>query len=191
MPRRPDRGASADKSQYRRPRRPSSPAPPAAERTSAGRSMATRLSPTGPWACRPRRPPAGRWPPFSANAQAGVKTMTTSELTIACGVLVGRKPGAFSERASRCGASSPPSEPRQPAYPAHEPASSRKPSPSRAAICCGESARTRWRPARTPAACRPAPGRSAAPGPTVESSTSNYPLQYPRWSEAKYLGWSR
>jgi hypothetical protein len=191
MPRRPDRGAFADKSQYRRPRRPSSPAPPAAERTSAGRSMATRLSPTGPWACRPRRPSAGRWPPFSANAQAGVKTMTTSELTIACGVLVGRKPGAFSDRASRCGASSPPSEPRQPAYPAHEPASSRKRSPSRAAICCGESARTRVAASSNASGMPSSPWQIRSTGPTVESSTSNYPLQYPRWSEAKYLGWSR
>jgi hypothetical protein len=28
-------------------------------------------------------------------------------------------------------------------------------------------------------------------GPTVASSTPNYPPQHPRWSEAKYLGWSR
>jgi hypothetical protein len=44
--------------------------------------MATRPSPTGPWACRPRRRPTGRWPPFSANAQAGVNTMPTSEVTM-------------------------------------------------------------------------------------------------------------
>jgi Protein ChrB, N-terminal len=31
------------------------------------------------------------------------ETMPTSEVTIACGALVGRKPDAFSDRASRCG----------------------------------------------------------------------------------------
>jgi hypothetical protein len=28
-------------------------------------------------------------------------------------------------------------------------------------------------------------------GPTVASFPPNYPPQHPRWSEAKYLGWSR
>jgi hypothetical protein len=154
--------------------------------SSAGRSMATRPSPTGPWACRPRRRPAGRWPPFSANAQAGVNTMPASEVTIACGVLIGRKPDAFSDRASHCGAFSPPSEPRQPAYPLTSRRAARKWSPSRAAICCGGARAPRRRPARTPAACRPTPGRSASPGPR-----SPHPPQHPRWSEARYLGWSR
>jgi hypothetical protein len=47
------------------------------------------------------------------------------------------------------------------------------------------------RPARTPAACRPAPGRSAAPGPRSPHPRRTIPPQHPRWSEAKYLGWSR
>jgi hypothetical protein len=42
------------------------------ERTSAGRSMATRPSPTGPWACRPRRRLAGVRPdPLAATHKAG------------------------------------------------------------------------------------------------------------------------
>jgi hypothetical protein len=117
--------------------------------------------------------------------------MTTSEVTIACGVLVGRKPGAFTDRTSRCGASSPPSEPRQPAYPAHEPASSRKRSPSRAAICYGRARAPGRRPAQTPPPVPSSARQIRSTGPTIASSTPNYPPQHPRWSEAKYLGWSR
>ena len=61
--------------------------------------------------------------------------------------------------------------------PAHEPAISRKRSPSRAAIFCGESARAR---AAASANGMPSSARQIrSSGPTVASSTPNYPPQHP------------
>jgi hypothetical protein len=93
-------------------------------------------------------------------------------VSLACGVFVGRKPDAFSDRASRCGASSP--------------SSSRKRSPSRAAICCGESARTRAAASSNasgmPSSARQDPQNRA-------HGRQRHAVQ--RQSEAKYPGWSR
>jgi len=107
---------------------------------SAGRSMATRPSRPAPGPADRGRP-RGVGHPLAPTGRG--EHHATSEVTIACGVLVGRKPDAFSDRASRCGASSPPSEPREPAYPLT----------SRRAAGSGR-----------PAALRSVAGRARAPG---------------------------
>jgi len=140
---------------------------------SAGRSMATRPSRPAPGPADRGRP-RGVGHPLAPTGRG--EHHATSEVTIACGVLVGRKPDAFSDRASRCGASSPPSEPREPAYllTSRRAAGSGRPAALRSVA--GRARAPGRRPARTPAACRPAPRQIRSTGATIASPTPNYPL---------------
>ena len=75
--------------------------------------------------------------------------------------------------------------------PAHEPASSRKRLPSHAAICCGEIARTRAAASSNASGMPSSAQQIRSTRPPSPHPPPNTPPQHPRWSEAKYLGWSR
>ncbi len=140
--------------------------------------MATRPSLTGPWPADAAAA-RGALATFSANAQAGVNTMPTSEVTIACGVLLGRKLDAFSDRASRCGASSP-----RASHASRRTRSRASEQPEAVAQPpCDLLREERTHPGggqlerQRPAVQRPADPQHRAHG---ASSTLNYPPQHPR-----------
>ena len=82
------------------------------------------------------------------------------------------------------------SKPRQPTYPLTSRPAAGSGRPAALQSAAGRARAPGRRPARTPAAGRPAPGRSAPPG-HGRLFTPNYPPQHSRWSESKCLGWSR